>query len=43
MAATLDEVVSTAVVDRATDLPVSVDLENGYGADPDSVAVAIRR
>jgi 2-methylisocitrate lyase-like PEP mutase family enzyme len=42
--ATLDEVVEHAVaVDQATDLPVSVDLENGYGADPDSVAVAVRR
>jgi 2-methylisocitrate lyase-like PEP mutase family enzyme len=42
--ATLDEVVDhAAVVDRATDLPVSIDLENGYAADPDSVAVAIRR
>jgi 2-methylisocitrate lyase-like PEP mutase family enzyme len=42
--ATLDEVVGhAAAVDQATDLPVSVDLENGYGADPDSVAVAVRR
>jgi len=42
--ANLDEVVEhTAAVDRATELPVSVDLENGYGADPGSVAVAIRR
>ena len=42
--ATLDEVVDhVTVVDRATELPVSVDLENGYGADPDSVAAAIRR
>ena len=30
--ATLDEVVAhTAELDRATELPVSVDLENGYG------------
>jgi 2-methylisocitrate lyase-like PEP mutase family enzyme len=42
--ATLDEVVAHAgALDRATDLPVSVDLENGYGPDPSSVAVAIRR
>jgi len=41
---TLDEVVEhAAAIDRATELPVSVDLENGYGADPDSVARAIRR
>jgi 2-methylisocitrate lyase-like PEP mutase family enzyme len=42
--ATLDEVVAhAAAVDRATDLPLSVDLENGYGPDPESVALAIRR
>jgi 2-methylisocitrate lyase-like PEP mutase family enzyme len=42
--ATLDEVVAhAAAVDRATDLPVSVDLENGYGPDPENVALAIRR
>ena len=41
---TLDEVVDHAVsVDRATDLPVSVDLENGYGPDPQSAASAITR
>ena len=41
---TLDEVVDhVASVDGATDLPVSVDLENGYGADPESAARAIRR
>jgi 2-methylisocitrate lyase-like PEP mutase family enzyme len=41
---TLDEVVEhTAALDRATDLPVSVDLENGYGADPKSAALAITR
>ena len=33
----------TRVVDRATDLPVSVDLENGYGAEPEQAAEAIRR
>jgi 2-methylisocitrate lyase-like PEP mutase family enzyme len=42
--ATLDEVVEhTAALDRATELPLSVDLENGYGADPESAAAAIRR
>lgn len=41
---TLDEVVEhVAAVDRATELPVSVDLENGYGAAPESAALAIRR
>src|SRR3990172_2292420 len=33
----------TAAVDRATDLPVSVDLENGYGPDPESAARAVLR
>jgi 2-methylisocitrate lyase-like PEP mutase family enzyme len=42
--ATLDEVVEhAAALDQATDLPVSVDLENGYGHDPESAAVAILR
>jgi 2-methylisocitrate lyase-like PEP mutase family enzyme len=41
---TLDEVVEhAAALDRATDLPLSVDLENGYGADPESAALAITR
>ena len=41
---TLDEMVAhAATLDRATDLPVSVDLENGYGADPESAALAITR
>jgi 2-methylisocitrate lyase-like PEP mutase family enzyme len=41
---TLDEVIThVAALDSATDLPVSVDLENGYGPDPDDVAHAIRR
>jgi 2-methylisocitrate lyase-like PEP mutase family enzyme len=41
---TLDEVVEhVGLLDRATDLPVSVDLENGYGADPESAARAITR
>jgi len=43
-AATLDEVVEHAgALDRATSLPVSVDLENGYGPAPDDVARAIAR
>ncbi len=42
--ATLDEVVEhTAMLDSATELPLSVDLENGYGASPDAVALAIGR
>lgn len=42
--ATLDEVIAhAAALDRATDLPLSVDLENGYGPDPDSTAIAITR
>jgi 2-methylisocitrate lyase-like PEP mutase family enzyme len=42
--ATLDEVVAhVAALDAATDLPVAADLENGYGADPASAALAIRR
>jgi 2-methylisocitrate lyase-like PEP mutase family enzyme len=42
--ATLDEVVEhAAAIDQATDLPLSVDLENGYGPDPESAAVAILR
>jgi 2-methylisocitrate lyase-like PEP mutase family enzyme len=41
---TLDEVVEHArMLDRATDLPVSVDLENGYRADPEKAALAIKR
>jgi 2-methylisocitrate lyase-like PEP mutase family enzyme len=41
---TLDEVADhAAVLDRATELPVSVDLENGYGASPESAALAITR
>ena len=41
---TLDEVVShVRALDQATDLPVSVDLEHGYGADPASAALAIER
>jgi 2-methylisocitrate lyase-like PEP mutase family enzyme len=42
--ATLEEVVEhTSMLDRATELPVSVDLENGYGSDPESAARAIER
>ncbi len=42
--ATLNEVVAHAeALDRATELPVSVDLENGYGADPASAASAVTR
>ncbi len=42
--ATLDEVVEhTRALDRATSLPVSIDLENGYGAAPEDAALAIRR
>jgi len=41
---TLGEMVEHgAALDRATDLPVSVDLENGYGPDPGDAADAIRR
>jgi 2-methylisocitrate lyase-like PEP mutase family enzyme len=41
---TLDEVTEhVALLDSATDLPVSVDLENGYGADPETAARAITR
>jgi 2-methylisocitrate lyase-like PEP mutase family enzyme len=40
----LDEVVAHATaLDRATDLPVSVDLENGYGSDLRSPSIAIER
>jgi 2-methylisocitrate lyase-like PEP mutase family enzyme len=41
---TLAEVVEHAgELDRATDLPLSVDLENGYGADPERAAQAVAR
>ena len=41
---TLAETVEhAAALDRATDLPVSVDLEHGYGPDPASAALAIVR
>jgi hypothetical protein len=42
--ATLDEVVEhTATLDRATTLPLSVDLENGYGPATRDVAQAVTR
>lgn len=41
---TLDEVVDhVAALDTATDLPISVDLENGYGSEPETAALAITR
>jgi 2-methylisocitrate lyase-like PEP mutase family enzyme len=41
---TLDEVIEHAVaLDAASELPVTVDLENGYGADPESAARAVAR
>ena len=43
-AATLDEVVDHArALDRATSLPVSIDLENGHGPEPEDAALAITR
>src|SRR5689334_12777825 len=42
--ATLDEVAAhVALVSEATDLPLSVDLENGYGPAPEDAARAIAR
>jgi 2-methylisocitrate lyase-like PEP mutase family enzyme len=42
--ATLDEVAQhTAALVAASDLPVSVDLENGYGEEPEAAARAIAR
>jgi 2-methylisocitrate lyase-like PEP mutase family enzyme len=41
---TLDEVIEhAAALDAASELPVTVDLENGYGADPESAARAVAR
>lgn len=41
---TLDEVAAHATsLDQATSLPISVDLENGFGPDPDDAARAIAR
>ena len=43
-AATLDEVIEhTRALVRATSLPVSVDLENGHGPEPEDAARAIAR
>jgi 2-methylisocitrate lyase-like PEP mutase family enzyme len=43
-AATLDEMTEhVRLLDVATDLPVSVDLENGYGSTPEAAAIAVRR
>ena len=40
----LEEVAAhTTALDRATSLPVSVDLENGYGPDPSMAATAVIR
>ncbi len=40
----LDEVVEHArALDQATPLPVSIDLENGYGASPDHAKTAVTR
>jgi 2-methylisocitrate lyase-like PEP mutase family enzyme len=42
--ATLDMVVAhAAALDAATDMPVSMDLENGYGSAPEDAATAITR
>lgn len=42
--ATLDEVVEhAAAICRVSDLPLSVDLENGYGSSPEDAALAIQR
>ena len=41
---TLDEVVEhTRALAEAVEVPISVDLENGYGAEPGQVALAIER
>src|SRR5213076_935722 len=41
---TLDDVVGhVAALDGATDPPVSVDLENGYGTEPEAEARAVER
>jgi 2-methylisocitrate lyase-like PEP mutase family enzyme len=43
-AATLDEVAEHAsALDAATDLPVSIDLENGYGPEPEDAARAVSK
>ena len=41
---TLDELAAhVRLIDEATDLPVSVDMENGYGRDPADAAAAVMR
>jgi 2-methylisocitrate lyase-like PEP mutase family enzyme len=41
---TLDEIVDhVTMLDQATDLPLSVDLENGYGPEPENAALAVER
>ena len=41
---TLDEVMEhTVALARATDLPISVDMENGYGPAPEDAALAVTR
>ena len=41
---TLDEIVQhVATLAGVTELPISVDLENGYGAEPESAALAVTR
>jgi 2-methylisocitrate lyase-like PEP mutase family enzyme len=41
---TLDEIVQhVSTLAGATDLPISVDLENGYSADPENAALAVTR
>jgi 2-methylisocitrate lyase-like PEP mutase family enzyme len=40
---TLDEAIENArAIDAATPLPVSIDMENGYGSSPDDAARAVR-
>lgn len=42
--ATLDDVVAhVATITGAVEVPLSVDLENGYGAEPEACAEAVRR
>src|SRR4051812_49866101 len=42
--ATLDELVAhVATIDEATSLPVSADIENGYGREPADAATAVTR
>jgi len=42
--ATLEEVAAhVELLDRVTELPISADLENGYGAEPEAAARAVTR